>query len=135
MRTKKDNILKHLIYVQKPTIFDDQTTATILATSRHNNDKSEVTGALICRHEIYLQFLEGPKNKIDGLYDRICGDDRHVDVCLLLSEECPKRLFPEWSMKHDPLQPWMWTRKEMENDNFLISRDSIMKVFQSLAAL
>ena len=131
----KNGTLQRIVYRSRPFGFDGSILDNILLFSRRNNKRDSITGALICRHEIYLQFLEGPKNKIDALYDRICGDDRHVDVCLLLSEECPKRLFPEWSMKHDPLQPWMWTRKEMENDNFLISRDSIMKVFQSLATL
>ena len=81
-----------------------------------------------------MQLLEGPKDKINVLYDRIVRDDRHLEISLLLSEPCSERIFPRWSMKHDPLRPWMWTRDEMESDNFLLSRDKIIKVFEGLAA-
>ena len=130
----KTKTLQRIVYRSRPFGFDSSILDNILLFSRRNNERDNITGALICRHEIYLQFLEGPKNKIDTLYNRICIDDRHLEVCLLLSEDCSKRLFPGWSMKHDPLQPWMWTRKEMESESFLISRDGVMKVFQSLAA-
>ena len=126
-------LMQRTVYRSRPFGFDSSILDNILLFSRRNNERDGITGALICRHEVYLQFLEGPKDKIDALFDRIRIDDRHLEVSLLLSEDCSERLFPEWSMKHDPLQPWMWTRKEMESDEFLISRDGIMKVFEGLA--
>ena len=127
-------LLQRTVYRSRPFGFDNSILDNILLFSRRNNERDGITGALICRHEIYLQFLEGPKDKIDSLFDRIRIDDRHLEVSLLLSEDCSERLFPEWSMKHDPLQPWMCTRKEMESDAFLISKDGIMNVFEGLAA-
>lgn len=112
--------------------FDSSILDNILLYSRRNNERDNISGALICRHEIYLQLLEGPKDKIDALYARIGRDDRHLEISLLLSEACSERLFPGWSMKHDPLRPWMWRRDEMESDDFLLSRDKIIKVFEGL---
>ena len=126
--------LQRTVYRSRPFGFDSAILDNILLFSRRNNERDGITGALICRHEIYLQLLEGPKDKVDALFNRISFDDRHLEVALLLSEDCSERLFPRWSMKHDPLQPWMWTRTEMESDGFLISRDSIMTVFEGLAS-
>ena len=126
--------LKRIVYRSRPFGFETSILDNILLHSRKNNERDSITGALICRHEIYIQFLEGPQNNVDALFDRICDDDRHLEVSLLLSEHCSERLFPSWSMKHDPLQPWMWTREEMESDGFILSRDTIMKAFQSLAS-
>ena len=127
-------LLQRTVYRSRPFGFDSSILDNILLFSRRNNDRDGITGALICRHEIYLQFLEGPKDKIDALFNRISVDDRHLEVSLLLSEDCTGRLFPGWSMKHDPLKPWMWTRTEMESDAFLISRDSFKTDIEGLAS-
>jgi hypothetical protein len=102
-------LLQRTVYRSRPFGFDSSILDNILLYSRRNNERDDITGALICRHEMYLQFLEGPKEKIVALFDRICTDGRHLEVSLLLSEDCSERLFPGWSMKQDPLQPWMWT--------------------------
>ena len=36
---------------------------------RNNNNRNQITGALICRSVLYLQYLEGPNDKIDETYD------------------------------------------------------------------
>ena len=100
-------LLQRTVYRSRPFGFDSSILDNILLFSRRNNDRDGITGALICRHEIYLQFLEGTKDKIDALFNRISVDDRHLEVSLLLSEDCTGRLFPGWSMKHAPLKQWM----------------------------
>ena len=51
--------LMQLIYTSRPFGFDDATLTGILVTARHNNPRLDITGALICRADIYLQLLKG----------------------------------------------------------------------------
>ena len=77
MEKRNHSLIKQVIYVSKPIGFDDKTLDRILAKSAINNEKNNITGALICRSDLYLQFLEGPAHKIDDVYSRIKVDTRH----------------------------------------------------------
>ncbi|WP_298914764.1 BLUF domain-containing protein [uncultured Roseobacter sp.] len=102
-----------LIYASRPFGYDLNMLASILATSRERNARADITGALICRFDIFLQLLEGPKAQVESTFERICADDRHVDVLPLVSEPVEDRLFPQWAMKHDPAVSWLWSPLEI----------------------
>jgi hypothetical protein len=85
-----------------------------LITSIDNNKKSHITGALICRSDLYLQYLEGPTETIDETFDKIKQDDRHVEVKILKEGTHSERLFPSWAMRDDPVSSWMWSREEVD---------------------
>lgn len=87
--------------------------AGILSAARRNNPRLGITGALICRHDIYLQLIEGPADAIDALYARICADDRHFDVRLLLDEPAVDRLFPNWAMLDDTAPSQFWSAAQV----------------------
>ena len=86
-----------------------------MVTSIDNNKKSHITGALICRSDLYLQYLEGPSETIDETFDKIKQDDRHVEVKILKEGMHSERLFPRWAMRDDPVRSWMWSREEVDN--------------------
>ncbi|WP_298970298.1 BLUF domain-containing protein [uncultured Roseobacter sp.] len=102
-----------LIYASRPFGYDLNMLASILATSRSRNARDDITGALICRADIFLQLLEGPAGFVLSTFERICLDDRHVDVTKLVEEPVNDRLFPTWAMKHDPAESWMWSPLEI----------------------
>ena len=104
-----------LVYASRPFGFDNLTLNLILAKSRFNNERDDVTGALICRYDIYLQLLEGPEPAVDAAFSRISRDVRHVDVDILLRHAVVSRLFPDWAMRDDPARSWMWTPQEIAN--------------------
>jgi hypothetical protein len=108
------NPMKHLIYSSRPFGFDQNTLNSILVTSIDNNSKSNITGALICRSDLYLQYLEGPTEIIDETFDKIKQDDRHVEVKILKEGTHSERLFPSWAMRDDPVSSWMWSREEVD---------------------
>ena len=107
-------LMKHLIYSSRPFGFDQNTLNGILVTSIDNNKKGHITGALICRSDLYLQYLEGPTETIDETFDKIKRDDRHVEVKILKEGMNSERLFPRWAMRDDPVRSWMWSREEVD---------------------
>ena len=102
-----------LIYRSQPFGFDSAILAVILSTARRNNPQRGITGALICRHDVYLQLIEGPSDSIEALYSRILKDDRHLNVRLLLQEEMNKRLFPAWAMIDDEAPSLFWSAEDV----------------------
>ena len=106
--------MTQLIYASRPFGFDDARLNAILESARRNNLRTGVTGALICRADVYLQLLEGPRDCVTTLFQRISNDDRHLDVMLVSVEDVPARLFPGWAMRDDPAQSWMWTHAEVD---------------------
>ena len=106
--------LFRLIYSSKPFGFDDAALNGILIIARRNNLRDAITGALICRHDVYLQLLEGPQAAIEARYVSIARDDRHLEVVKRVSGPVTERLFPSWAMRDDPARSWMWTAREIE---------------------
>ena len=102
-----------LIYASRPFGYDDLTLTSILFQARENNARAGITGALICREDLFLQILEGPRDLVTSTFSRILRDERHVDVVSLLTSDIDRRLFPKWSMRHDPARSWMWTPEEV----------------------
>ncbi|MEM9499900.1 MAG: BLUF domain-containing protein, partial [Pseudomonadota bacterium] len=102
--------LIQLIYASRPFGFDDAVLAGILLDARRCNTRDDVTGALIVRGDLYLQLLEGPRRVVETCYARIRGDDRHVEPRMLMNRTITTRLFPDWAMKDDPAQSWIWSR-------------------------
>lgn len=105
--------MKQLIYRSQPFGFDRAVLAGILSGARRNNRRDAITGALICRHDLYLQLIEGPESAIDTLYAKIVVDDRHGDVRLLALETVSERLFPQWEMLDDHAPSLLWSPAEV----------------------
>ena len=69
-----------LVYCSQPFGYSLEILSAILIASRANNRKHDITGALICRSDIFLQLLEGPEQKVKNTYETIQKDDRHINV-------------------------------------------------------
>ena len=72
--------------------------AAVMTQSKTNNAKSGITGVLCLSEGIFLQVLEGGRNAVSALYNRIANDARHHDVVLLNYQEINERCFAGWSM-------------------------------------
>ena len=101
------------IYTSRPFGFDDGMLTNILIDARRANQRDGITGALICRADIYLQWLEGPEDKVRQALARIADDDRHVEVKVHVAEPVAERMFAEWAMLHDPAATWIWSQSEV----------------------
>lgn len=100
-------------YSSRPFGYDSGILHGILSDARRANLRDGITGALICRSDIYLQWLEGPEDKVRAALDRIARDDRHLDLRLHLAEPASERLFAAWAMLHDPAATWIWSQEEV----------------------
>lgn len=105
--------LMQLVYTSQPFGFDELTLTDILLVSRRLNKRDNITGSLICREDLYLQLLEGPRPAITSTYSRISRDARHTNVVVLWAGDAVDRLFPHWEMRDDPVKSWMWTREQV----------------------
>jgi hypothetical protein len=70
----------------------------ILATSRANNARDQITGALMFNAGCFAQVLEGPLDTVEAAFERIQQDERHGEVSLLGLEPVAARSFPDWAM-------------------------------------
>lgn len=127
--------LTQLIYASKPFGFDSGVLDDILTVSRFNNARDGITGALICRGDLYLQLIEGPEDAIAATFARIeADDDRHVNVQPLVSRPVSERIFPGWAMRDDPVRSWMWTIEEVSAGAVQAASEAeILGIFERLA--
>ena len=70
----------------------------ILQQARRNNPELGVTGVLCHGGDVFLQALEGGRDAVNTLYNRIVCDRRHRRVTLLVYEEILERRFAGWTM-------------------------------------
>lgn len=101
------------VYTSRPFGFDDAILNGILMEARRANDRDGLTGALICRGDIYIQWLEGPEAQVRNLLARIKRDDRHLEMTLHVEEPVSERMFGKWAMLHDPAASWIWSQEEV----------------------
>jgi hypothetical protein len=127
--------LVQLIYASQPFGYDSAGLYNILSVSRTLNERDGLTGALVCRADVYLQLLEGPRDKIDATYSRILKDDRHLDAQILLSGPINARMFPLWAMHHDPADSLIWTQEQVDRGLLhTASPDALHNVFKRVLA-
>lgn len=126
--------LIQLVYASRPFGFDQAVLSAILLDARRANARDDITGALIARHDLYLQLLEGPRDKVEAAYQRIRRDDRHVEVTRLVERPIETRLFPGWAMRDDPAQSWVWSIEDVRGGAIERTDEAeVLGFFQRLA--
>ncbi|MFY7973257.1 MAG: BLUF domain-containing protein [Rubrivivax sp.] len=94
-------LLYNVVYCSRasPQV-DEAEVARIVATARRLNPQHDITGMLVFGSGIFFQWLEGPRDPVVALMDRLRQDPRHRDVVQLSeSEEHRDRVFPAWDME------------------------------------
>lgn len=95
--------LQRIVYYSRNLITGtDETVAAsvreILEAARTNNAQAGVTGALIFNSGCFAQVLEGSREKVADIFERIQCDPRHTEVQVLEYGPITQRAFPNWSM-------------------------------------
>lgn len=131
-------MLLQLTYASRPFGFEANILSSILIEARRCNARDGITGALICRNDLYLQLLEGPEQAVERTYARICADDRHIEVRGLTRRMIADdaRMFGAWAMRDDPAASWVWSRAEVEAGvPERASEGEVLGMFQRLPAM
>lgn len=93
------NILHQIVYVSKPTrSMALSEVRELLIKAQINNHFKDVTGMLLFDGESFLQVLEGPKDTVMALFEKIERDPRHTQFTSLVERQIPRRDFGDWSM-------------------------------------
>jgi len=88
-----------LLYISAGTKdFSEPELEAILATARENNGSLNVTGMLLYHEGSFIQALEGEQSVVEGLYQKIGKDKRHVETKVLYRGDVPDRDFKNWPM-------------------------------------
>lgn len=122
-------MIKFILYVSEVAVHcGDNETTEILKTSRANNAKNSVTGMLVRKEREFLQFIEGPAEVVDALYDKIKVDDRHRAVKIVEQGMTADRVFFDWEMgfaDEQNIQPLQWKWQLDKISLFSLAEDTV----------
>lgn len=77
-------------------------TSDLIATSRENNARDDVTGVLLYTGDSFLAIVEGRDAAISDLWRRLVIDDRHRSILSLFDLTERERRFEGWRAGYSP---------------------------------
>jgi hypothetical protein len=99
--------LIELVYASRSNVVRNRSDAgvepeigRILTQSRRNNEPLQIGGVLTFGNGTFFQCLEGERQAVEALYEKLHGDPRHRDVKLLRKGPIQQRRFKLWAMKY-----------------------------------
>ena len=74
--------------------------AALLRQARAYNQNHRLTGLLLyaANTREFVQVLEGPRDEVTRIYDKIARDPRHKHAFVLHEDAAGGRMFPDWRM-------------------------------------
>ena len=74
--------------------------AELLRQARSYNQAHRLTGLLLYTNQTkeFVQVLEGPRDEVQKIYEKIAIDPRHKHAFVLHEGEATGRMFPDWRM-------------------------------------
>jgi len=99
-----------LIYLSASSfLFSNEEIIDILNTSQSNNLRNDITGVLLYHEGSIIQILEGEREVIHTLFNKICLDRRHKGIIKVLDSVIKERSFADWSMGFRQLSNHDWS--------------------------
>lgn len=96
--------LLHLSYVS--TLAEGQSLAELvrdLEGFRERNLSLGITGCIAFEGQRIMQVLEGPKARVEALFETIARDPRHCDVIQIERKPIERVSFGHWGMVRRPI--------------------------------
>lgn len=81
----------------------------ITRVSQKNNALKDITGILLGIENKFMQYLEGPEDHVNELFETIWKDPRHRNVTQWIKGYSNDRVFKDWSMGS-----WMLSNEELK---------------------
>jgi len=136
-------MLYHIIYFSKAVRqMNEDDLVQLLKESKDWNDPHQLTGMLVylqggllSKNEgRFMQIIEGDKNEIDYIFEKIKKDSRHQQVTVLHYEPINERDFENWLMGFETVnaKPNEKVRGFFELDDSFLKSDEFVKSNMSL---
>jgi hypothetical protein len=77
---------------------EEEEISTLLKQSRAFNSLNNISGVLLYIDGDFIQVLEGKKDVICALFERIKRDKRHKGIICVINDKITERQFSNWSM-------------------------------------
>lgn len=91
--------MHELIYTSVATQdFTTDELIVMLKSFREHNKEIKISGILVYYDREFIQLLEGKKETIHNLYNKICQDQRHTNIKIFHEAPITQRSFSDWSM-------------------------------------
>ncbi len=98
-----------LIYLSSAAVQPDRSWIDLLMqAARVKNRQLGITGCLLHHDGSFMQYIEGPTDAVETLFDVIRGDPRHKDVRLMYRGPVHRRAFAGWLMAHSDVDEQAW---------------------------
>ncbi|SRX74878.1 BLUF domain-containing protein [Aequorivita antarctica] len=81
------------------------------------NPTLNITGALLHNNDFFLQVLEGDKETIKKLFDKIRKDKRHKNILMILNQKIENRIFNNYDANFSIMK----TKADIERLNIYLS--------------
>jgi len=125
------SMLYHIAYVSfSHKVLSEKELEELLIKIRALNKKQGITGMLLYNNLSFIQVIEGEKEKLIQLYEKISKDKRHENIVKLLEEPIKKRVFPNWSMGFEIINNKQ-TAKIPGYSNFMNSENPVELIKES----
>jgi Sensors of blue-light using FAD len=74
--------------------------AQLVAHAQQTNLRHDITGLMMIDNGLVIQWIEGRRDVVRGLWDKLLRDTRHHCIVELLHRDFQEqRLYPNWSMQ------------------------------------
>ncbi len=91
--------LYRLVYTSfRKEFCDDLEIKKILESCKKNNPGRGITGILLHSDSRFIQYMEGSREDVTALYEKIKNDPRHTSINQRNFEKIEERVFPSWEM-------------------------------------
>ena len=91
--------LYQVIYISMATkMMSEEDIKRLLDQATKNNLKTGITGILLYKSGLFLQYLEGTRIAVKNLYTKIKNDHRHTSLIKMHEKPIVERVFKNWAM-------------------------------------
>ncbi len=108
---------------------------SILESSNKNNAEIEITGILVYCNKHFFQIIEGEKQDVLELYEKIAIDRRHDNIIKIQEAERDIRQFNNWSMAFKSYNKELSTLDDFNLEQFYSYINDQIKISQNDVSL
>lgn len=116
--------LIQLIYTSHHNNISEKEINSLLYQSRINNAEKGITGILLRIENLFLQVLEGEKEVVLELFNKVKNDKRHKHCIMFSQTEIKTRQFSQWAMGYKTTKYSICSElihETVKDDNHLIN--------------